>query len=64
MFGPFRHDAPAAVRKLIETPKLFGASGKGGQYDELLALNGGQCPVSPCNGDFEIRRAIEELLLI
>src|SRR5262249_47576006 len=53
----FRHDAPTAVRKLIETPKLFGVSGKGWQCDEFPALSGGQCPVSPGNCDFEIGRA-------
>src|ERR1051325_4435521 len=51
------HDSPAAVRKQVETPELFGAAGEGGQHDELRTLSGGQRPVRSGNGDFEIGRA-------
>src|SRR5256885_2118007 len=51
------HDSPAAVRKLVETPKLFGASGKGGQDDKFRALSRRQCPICSGNDDFEIGQA-------
>src|SRR5437868_12033066 len=51
------HDPPTAIRKLVETPKLFWASRIGRQNNKFPISCSGQCPLSPGNGDFEIARA-------